>query len=223
MGIILSSHDKKRGFNFPQKITPDLAEEIGIHIGDGSMNIYKKSSMYSLEGHINDDREYFIKNIAPLFERVYNLKVRLRERKCAGVFGFQIGSKGLIAFKQSIGLPLGYKDNIEIPKIILNSNKEIMSAFIRGLFDTDGGIYLEKKYGKLYPRIQLVNKSHILMQQVEKMLKEFFEFNLSSRIEDKYIRLIIRGNDNFLKWMKIIGTNNPKNVKKYNLWLFSRQ
>ncbi|RLG12232.1 hypothetical protein DRN73_03135 [Candidatus Pacearchaeota archaeon] len=216
--IDLSIFDKKRKLKIPKKINEDLAEEVGIHVGDGSMNIYNKSYVYSLEGHIIDDRKYFLNHISPLFKRLYNLNIRLRERKSAGVFGFQVGSKGLINFKSNLGLPLGSKEGIEIPRVILNSNKKILAGFIRGLFDTDGGIYLEKKYKKFYPRIQLVNKSLNLMKQVKKILTEVFEFNLSSRIEDKYCRLIIRGDKNFKKWMKIIGTNNPKNVKKYKLY-----
>ena len=128
-------------------------------------------------------------------KELYNLDIRLRERKCAGVYGFQIGSKGLISFKKSLGLPLGSKKNIEIPKIILNAKKEIISSFISGFFDTDGGIYLEKKNKKLYSRIQIVNYSNKIMFQLGEVLKNIFNFNLCLYL-DKNIniyRIIIGG------------------------------
>ena len=157
--ILFSSKDKIRGLTIPNKMSNKLSEEIGIHVGDGSMNIYGKSHLYSLEGHHKEDKEYYKFHIAPLIKSLYNLKVRLRKRRNAGVYGFQIGSKGLILFKKTFGFPLGPKKEIGIPKIILNSDKEIIASFVRGFFDTDGGIYLEKKNKKLYPRVQLTNCS----------------------------------------------------------------
>jgi len=218
--ILLSSKDKLRKLKIPDKINPRLAEEIGIHLGDGSMNVYGKGYLYSLEGHFNDDREYYQNYIAPLMKELYNLDVRLRERKCAGVYGFQIGSKGLISFKKDLGLPLGSKKNIEIPNIILNAKKEIISSFIRGFFDTDGGIYLEKKNKKLYPRIQITNYSNKIMFQLKEVLENIFKFNLCLYLDKNtnVYRIIIRGENNFKKWMSLIGTNNPKNFLKYERW-----
>ncbi|MFH1503480.1 MAG: hypothetical protein ABIE36_02390 [Candidatus Diapherotrites archaeon] len=44
----------------PSKISEELAEEIGWHIGDGSMNFYKNrgklKGFYQLRGHIKDDK-----------------------------------------------------------------------------------------------------------------------------------------------------------------------
>jgi len=158
-------------------------------------------------------------------KKLYNLDVRLRERKSAGVYGFQIGSKGLILFKKSLGLPLGSKRNIEVPIIILNSNKRIIASFIKGFFDTDGGIYLEKKNSKLYPRIQVTNYSTKIMVQLKEILENIFMFNLCFYLDKNTntYRIIIRGEENFEKWMKVIGTNNPKNIFKYKMWKNSQK
>jgi len=50
--IIFENIDLKRGIILPVEITCDLAEETGIHIGDGSMNKYSKGFFYQLRGHI---------------------------------------------------------------------------------------------------------------------------------------------------------------------------
>lgn len=105
-----------------------------------------------------------IKNIIiiELYLKLYNLKISLREMKNDGVYGFQIWSNALVNFKNKIlGLPLGKKLNIKIPDIFMN---KFSVDVVRGVFDTDGCLYLEKKNNKLYPRIQITNISEILIE-----------------------------------------------------------
>ena len=50
----------------PDDISLELAEEVGWHIGDGSMNFYKNrgkvKGLYQLRGHIEDDKNIMKKN-----------------------------------------------------------------------------------------------------------------------------------------------------------------
>ena len=39
--IMFNSSDLNKNIKLPRKITTELAEETGLHIGDGSMNFYK--------------------------------------------------------------------------------------------------------------------------------------------------------------------------------------
>lgn len=89
----------------PKKLTLQLAEETGIHIGDGSMGIYSSKGIYSLAGHPIDDRDYFDRHIVPLYKRLYNAEVHIREWSRAR--GFQICSNELIEYKSKLGLSLG--------------------------------------------------------------------------------------------------------------------
>jgi len=90
----------------PKKITSDLAEETGLHIGDGSMNFYKNKNktrgFYQLRGHIIDDKEHYETRIKELYNSVYNLKPSMREMKSTGVYGFQIWSDAIINFKKQV-------------------------------------------------------------------------------------------------------------------------
>ena len=108
----------------PTKITPELAEETGWHLGDGSMNIYnhkdgKKRGFYQLRGHIEDDVEHYIERIKPLFKLLYDIDISLRKMPKTRVFGFQLWNCELIKFKQKLGLPLGKKFDITISEIFL--------------------------------------------------------------------------------------------------------
>ena len=61
------------------------------------------------------------------------------------------------------------------------------------------------------------------MYQIRDILEKEFGFNLSIRLDNDCYRLVIGGNENFIKWMKLIGSNNPKNKNKYLFWLNSRR
>jgi hypothetical protein len=209
----------------PIKITPKLAEETGWHIGDGSMNFYnqykKKKGFYQLRGHIKDDKEHYIKIVKPLFKSLYDLDINLREMPSTRVFGFQIWNSELIKFKQNIGLPLGKKYEIKIPKIFL-SNKELKLSIIKGIFDTDGGIYLENKNNKLYPRLYISTISYSLSEQLLNLLNNLSirttRYKESSkRISNRRELFIvsIRGEEMFHRFMKIIQPANPKHIRKY--------
>lgn len=214
----------------PTSITPELAEETGWHIGDGSMNLYnnkrfgRKKGFYQLRGHIEDDKPHYIERIKPIFKLLYDIDISLREMPSTRVFGFQIWNDELVKFKQSLGLPLGKKFDVVIPKIFL-SNNELKIAVIRGIFDTDGCVYLEKKNNKLYPRLEIGTISKSLGQQIQ---KSFIELGLRATIHldtrgkkdswSQVYKISIRGTEMFDKFMEIIKPANPKHIRKYNLF-----
>jgi hypothetical protein len=217
---------------FPSKITPELAEEVGWHIGDGSMNIYKNrgksKGFYQLRGHIEDDKEHYIKRIAPLFKKLFDIDLSIREMPSTRVVGFQIWNDDLVKFKKDLGLPLGKKEEIEIPKEFL-TNSDLKKAVVKGIFDTDGGIYLERKNGKLYPRIYITTISFNLSEQI---LRFFIEMNFRttrhSQLYNKEFNrkrsyvLVIRGEKMFHKFVKEISPQNPKHLEKYKKFLNSQ-
>jgi len=210
------------------KITSDLAEEVGWHIGDGSMNIYNKKGFYQLRGHIEDDKEHYITRIKPLFEKLYKIKINLREMPSTRVFGFQIWNNEIIKNKQNLGLPLGKKFDIKIPKIFLEKNN-LKKSVLRGIFDTDGGIFLEKKNHKLYPRLGITTISESLSKQ---LLENFKRLGLRATVysqlyNQKFNRqrsyiITIRGVEMFHKFMKLINPKNPKHQRKYSHFLNSQ-
>ncbi|MDP2907807.1 MAG: LAGLIDADG family homing endonuclease [Nanoarchaeota archaeon] len=216
----------------PEKITPDLAEETGLHIGDGSMNFYEKrygqKGLYSLRGHIIDDREHYEERIKELYQNIYNLRIPIREMPVTGVFGFQVWSDSLVNFKNKIlDLPLGKKLNVKIPSQFLKK-EELSTAVIRGIYDTDGNLYLEKKNRKLYPRIEITSVSKELSMQIHKLLRKL---NLRATIytEPKKQKnwnnrhhISVRGEEMLEKFFKIIEPKNPKHLKKREYYLNSQ-
>jgi len=209
---------------FPRKITRELAEETGWHIGDGSMNFYKNHGkvrgVYQLRGHISDDKNHYITRIKPFFKTLYNLDISLREMPSTRVFGFQIWNDELVNFKHKLGLPLGKKTNVEIPKGMLNKKENVISV-IRGIFDTDGCIYLERKNKKLYPRIEISTISLNLAKQLHFLLNDLgFRATYYSVIKKQKNRktsylVSVRGEKMADMWFRIIKPANSKHVKKF--------
>jgi hypothetical protein len=96
-------------------------------------------------------------------------------------------------------------------------------AAIRGIFDTDGMLFLEKRRGKLYPRIEIKQASQILSKQIYQIL-ELLDFRVTKHIDHRgkgkwrpLVVISVRGHEMLQKWMKIIKPRNPKHIRKHQL------
>lgn len=206
---------------FPKQITPLLAEEIGLHLGDGSMNYYKGKGFYQLRGHINDDKNHYITRIKLVYKELFDIDINLREMPSCGVFGFQIWSNKLVDYKSKVlGLPLGKKIEFLAP-FEITLNEELIKCFLRGYFDTDGCLYIENKYGRPYPRVEMATISKKFAKQLEDMLTKL-GFRFSSYVEKraKYgwkdiFRVRINGIKMSKKWFSEIKPANLKHIDKF--------
>ncbi len=215
--------------SLPESITEELAEETGLHIGDGTMNFYQKKETikgsYSLRGHPIDDKTHYDTGIMPLYKKLYDLRTLPRLMPSTGVYGFQKWSSLLVAFKhQLLGLPLGKKINICIPNFFIQ-NHSLQKGVIRGIFDTDGTIYLQPKYGKLYPRIEIGTISHPLALQLTSFLNRlglratvYLDKKNNLQWSDLY-KVSVRGVPMLHQWIKTIEPHNPKHLHKYYYFL----
>lgn len=108
----------------PSTISPILAEEIGWHLGDGSMNYYGSRGFFQLRGHIKDDKEHYISRVKWIYQAVFNLTVNLRAMPSTRVYGFQIWSNELVNYKRKVlMLPLGKKNDFSIPLKIIQDEE----------------------------------------------------------------------------------------------------
>lgn len=205
-GINYTPHDIKKGIIFPDKVTPELAEEIGVHLGDGCLS--KNRNYFSVK--TNKKEEDYMQYLFKLYKKIYNLDLKLM--RLPSVVGFEVYSKALCEFKNKVlGLPYGEKiHKIEIPKVILDTkNKEIYRALIKGLFDTDGCACIVKKNNKSYPVISISIKSEKLIKQVSEML---IKLGYIPSYNKQYLAL--NGLVMLKKWVKEINSNNLKNIEK---------
>jgi len=205
------------------ELNEDLAEETGIHVGDGSINIYKGNhNFYTVACHWEDDKEYMDNFILPLIKRIYGKTPKPRYWS-KGTYGFRICSIDIVKFKNSVlGLPLGKKKDISIPPVFKNDRK-LVTSFLRGLFETDGSVTLWKTNNKLYPRIYFSSISKKLVEEVKQILTEYgfrvtyWETQPRNVNWSRIYKLSINGEAMLIKWAEEIGFNNPKNIKKLGI------
>lgn len=225
--INYNKSDLRKGIILPEQLSPELAEETGLHIGDGTMNFYmnkgRHKGKYSLRGHINDDVKHYDNRIKKLYKLLYNLEIKLSKVKSTGVYGFQVWTDSIVNFKHKIlKLPIGKKLNIRIPNCFID---KYFIDVVRGIFDTDGCLYLEHKNSKLYPRIQIATISRELSEQLKGNLLRH-GFRTTVFVEDRKDKgwnnlytISIRGEEMLQKWMKIINPANPKHISKFNFFI----
>ena len=149
-----SKNDIKRGIKIPTKLTPKLAHFLGIHWGDGHLrkNRYDYHMIYN--GHLINEKDWYLLCLTPLIKELFNVDSILRRGHNSLELSFR--SKAIHAFLNRVcGLPIGSKNESDIPAIIKKSNREIKTAFLLGLADTDLSLVFKKgaKKKSCYPVI----------------------------------------------------------------------
>jgi len=194
----------------PRK-SKELAEFIGIAIGDGGISKYQ----LVITLHKIDDLEYskFVNN---LMKKLFGISPSIYYRPNYSVINITISRVELVKFFVKMGLRIGNKiqQGINIPKWIKNNNRYKI-ACLRGLIDTDGSIIIHKyrSRGKYYTykKIGFTSRSPFLLKSVSEILNGL---NIKHRFMKRY-DIRIEAKEDVKNYFKIVGTHNPKHLKRY--------
>ena len=215
------------------KIDGDMAEILGIHIGDGCISCNNRYKEYYLGGDLKEEKDYHDNWVAPLFNKkvmtpLYSKLVNYKEHPKVGIYGFHIFDTKIVNFFESLGIKSGSKINIEIPGYIIKDRK-LLKRFLRGLFDTDGNIYFDvnrtaKNRLNNRPIISLGTVSKKLVEQVfNSLISLGYHPRMKKPYKGKkdknivYRVLIYRVND-VKKFIKEIEFKNPKHITKWKVY-----
>lgn len=233
--IQFSLNDKKRGIVIPTKITKELAEDIGFHMGDGYMKERTTASSHNYNfvyaGHSTDDRNYFEKVLIPRKKRLFNVNAYYKKynKNTKKSIELVFNSKAILMFyRDALNVKESPKINMHIPHFILDSNP-LKRAFLRGLMDSDGCLTFLKKYRKVpyYPVIRLITKDKVFFNDLKKILNSFGFTFVAFRSEDFYkkrnktyirYRIDLNGVSNLYKWTEEVGFNNQRHIRKFLKW-----
>jgi hypothetical protein len=209
----------------------ELAEDIGIQIGDGSISLWKRDGIngsYKVQvyGDIKEDAYYLLNFVKPLKERLFNVHVNSGSNNAAGTLFLTIYSKNLVYFYNLLGLQTGRKVDIRIPDFVFQ-NRKFEASCLRGLMDTDGSLAFSKGERRTHsnPVIHFTSKGKFLAKQVCGMLDDL-EFSYSTDFDSKqydartgktYVKsnVYVSGKKSLEKWMSIVGFNNPARMTRY--------
>ncbi|MBS3075235.1 hypothetical protein J4429_02125 [Candidatus Pacearchaeota archaeon] len=223
-GIIALKHYKNNKKTSIPKINFDLSKKIcefiGAFIGDGMFNLYN-NKLYHIEfsGDSEKDLEYYKNEIIPTIQSVIpSIKhhiYKVKQKNCIRIVFY---SKDLFYFlKEGFGFVPGKKTfTTSIPDKIMNSREELIDATIRGIFDTDGCIFLDKRknYKNPYPRISLQIASKPLYEQLKHYLSKEFKIYTAEPKDRNIYYIEIYGISQLNKWMSKIGFSNKRHLNK---------
>jgi len=186
--------------DLPKYMSTELAELVGIHFGDGGIHIRKRKT-YVVTYCFNKKEIQLREDLKTLFKKLFNIEIKQYLRN--NVVESYCGSKMLAYFlNQNFGAPLGKKDSLKIPTII-KEEKEDLCAFLRGLYRTDGCLFI-KKYGKYkYPVIKITTKCK---EFAEELTQSLIDLGFRARINVKWGRnyfgydVVLHGEKQLIKW-----------------------
>ena len=225
--------------SFPQKITPELAEFLGIMIGDGHLAFGPRKSKngnpylkYKVAIACNSEESQYVSFLQGLFESLFSsslYKIRDKRSKCLIL---QKNSKPIAKFlKYSCGLPTNNKTNsLSIPPIILDGSGKIKCAFLRGLADTDFSLLFKNKNKSYhtYPVIKATFRGKKIIDGIRRLYDDLgftycvvYEEKSYDKRQSRYEyknSIYLNGRGNLARWMKKIGFSNYKNLAKFRKW-----
>ena len=203
------SYDKNRSFeatrpnirhclkdvNIPSSMSLELAELMGILIGDGTIGV--KGSQNNLSVAVGKDYFYYAEHVLKLFKSVFNTDAKIYEKP--NCYNVVFCSKIAVDFLDQIGLiKCSTYLNKKIPFSIWQSSQEYRCAFIKGLFDTDGCCTGSISYS---------SKSKKLISDIQLMLAEMGIYTAAKHVNDSYnniYKLNVSGRQHIRKFAKRI-------------------
>lgn len=204
---------RSKEYSYPN-YSVELADFVGIMLGDGGIT----PSFCSITLNSEADAEYilYVQSFAEkLFGEPPKAFFRTGQRTCILYYN----GVNLIRYFKSIGLKVGnkVKQQVAVPKWI-SSNTEYKKACLRGLMDTDGGVFLHKYKVKnqryLYKKICFANRSVPLLNFVEQTLRELgFTPKIVDKVANKKVWLY--NEREVEQYLRTVGTHNAR-LLKYN-------
>lgn len=191
----------------------DLAEFVGILLGDGAITSYQ----VCITLHHVDDREYsvFIQN---LIQKLFGVKPSVYKSSKDASSGIVISRKLLVDYlTHDLGLKVGSKvrQQVDVPDWI-KQDREWYKACIRGLVDTDGSIVIHryKVGGKYYTykKLCFASMSSPLRVSIYNGLKDL---GLSPRLAKNGRDIYLDSQQSVSSYFKIVGSHNAKHLTRF--------
>ncbi len=199
----------EKNIAIPQK-TPLLAEFIGIVLGDGSISDYQVRVYFNAKTDA-----YYASFVKDMVSKLFNIDSRIVLRP-KNTLDLIISSRGLVRFLLELGLHKGdkIKHQVDIPRWIIE-NTEYANSCLRGLMDTDGGIYFHTHITKgiKYRNMALcfTNRSKPLLCSTSRIL-----FNIGIVAKNNLReRVFVYNRTGIKKYMEVIGSHNLNLVERF--------
>lgn len=201
--------NNKKRVNLPSKYSSELAELIGILLGDGSVEKYYTRIYLNLIAD-NGYEVRIIKIIKKIFPKI---SICVMKRPKRGTREIQISSKEISDYLFKIG----FNSKTRTVPSWIQKNDKFSRGTVRGLFDTEGSMgikYFKSKKGMcIYKQLTFTNRNQNLLSFVEKSLSRFH----FSPTKNSKKNIYLSNKKDIERYFEIIGTSNPKLEKKLKM------
>ncbi len=201
-------------------VSEDLAEFLGIEFGDGGIG---NPWQVVISLNSKSDAEYAM-HIQRLIKRLFSIVSVLRKRPNQNTLVIVCSSMNLVDFLVGKGAVRGNKvlQRIDVPGWI-RTNPAYQKAFVRGLVDTDGCLYIHNHVikGIRYRNIGLcfTSSSKPLVTSTSIILKKF---GVEPHITDEHRRIYLYSGDAVSRYLRVFGSSNSRILDKYKEWRGAR-
>lgn len=145
----------------------DLAELIGVVLGDGHIRVYPRTEELSIFSNSNNPG--FVKRYASLIDKIFDKKPVCTQHSKRNCIRIRIYQKQI---SSRIGVPLSPRVNLKIliPRWII-SHKKYIVRYLRGLYEAEGSHSIHK--ATYTYKVQFSNRNVSMLENV---------FNLVSKL-----------------------------------------
>jgi hypothetical protein len=149
----------------PLKQDGDLAELIGVILGDGCLEKFPRTERLVIIS--NSKNLGFVGRYSRLVEKIFKKKSKIRKRKDSNCIEISLYQKGL---SERLGISAGNKKNLEIkiPQWIVK-NKSYLKRYLRGLYEAEGSFSVHEPTYTY--KFLFANKNASLLESVFQALK----------------------------------------------------
>ncbi len=198
--------------NLPHSDNSSVLELLGALIGDGWIGISAGRRQTCFCGNLFQIA--YARHLQKLLLKSFGVRGALRLREDFSTFCITINSFPVFDFfRKSFDFPIGYKTHFDTGLFPTDWIKSV--NILRGIFDTDGGIYFDngRGYKRPYPVLCITSYNPELLSWLCKVLEEN-DFKVIRHKQSVRIKTIVQVE----RWFNKVKPSNKFHVQKWNRW-----
>jgi len=201
-GQIKAGGKNKKLIKIPEK-SEELAELFGVILGDGHLD----RKCLTITGNFFEQEHY--NYLQKMIICLFGLDSRIFKLKNVNTIQLRVNSTELISFLLENSFVLGdkIKNKESLPRWIFEKNEYICGA-LRGLLDTDGGIY-QKQKGYKRAIVEFQTESPQIRANIYELIRKI---GFSPSKSDVNVR--IQDQCEVRRFLSLVGCANPKNIMR---------
>ncbi len=191
-----------KSYRLPESLNADLAYVMGLLVGDGTLTYTHSINLSTADKEIENTFKRVLKN-----QFGYDAQMKRNKKDLT------VTSREIRLFFECLGLSYVNALGKSIPASILRAPREIVGAFLQGLFDTDGTA--DKRYGN----VTFSTSSAQLARETQAVL---LNFGVISSLHPKKTKvhtnyLVDISGENAIRFHKLIGFRLARKRERANL------